>query len=214
MKESTKKKIKHEIYEWVKTIIIAAILAGLIKTFIIQAYKIPSGSMMNTLLRSDHLFVTRFIYGIKVPFTDKKILKLRKPARGEIIVFIAPFEALQPEEKIKGKKKNFIKRCIGLPGDIIEIKDKKLFVNSNITYEPYAIHIDSDIYPNELYIPRQLRLRDNFGPVTVPDNYYLMLGDNRDASYDSRFWGFVPENNIIGKALCLYWPPKRIGLIK
>lgn len=214
MKESTKNKIKHEIYEWIKTIIIAAVLAGLIKTFIIQAYKIPSGSMMRTLLIKDHLFVSRFTYGTKIPFTDKKILKMRQPARGEIIVFIAPFEALQADEKLKGKKKNFIKRCIGLPGDIIEIKDKKLFVNGTITAEPYVTHIDSDIYPNARYLPRQLRLRDNFGPVTVPDKHYFMLGDNRDASYDSRFWGFVSENSIIGKALCLYWPPKRIGLIQ
>ena len=204
MKEETRKKVKKEIWEWTKTIVIAVILAMIIRTFVIQTFKIPSGSMMNTLFPGDFLFVNKFIYGTRIPFSDKKILVLRNPQRGDIIVFKYPVD----------HKRNFIKRCIGLPGETIEIKNKKVYVNGKPLVEEYAVFRDSRIYSDDVYLSDDERKRDNYGPVIVPDNAYFMMGDNRDNSLDSRFWGFLPEKDIRGKALVLYWPPRRIGPIK
>ncbi len=204
MKEETKKKIKKEIWEWVKTIFIAIILAIIIRTFVIQTFKIPSGSMMNTLFPGDFLFVNKFIYGTRFPFSNKKILVLRKPERGDIIVFKYPVD----------HKRNFIKRCIGLPGETIEIKNKQVYVNGKPLVEAYVVFSDSRLYSNSAYLSDDERKRDNYGPIIVPDNAYFMMGDNRDNSLDSRFWGFLPEKDIRGKALVLYWPARRIGLIK
>lgn len=204
MTPETKKKVKKEVWEWTKTIVIAVILALFIRTFIVQAFKIPSGSMMDTLFAGDYLFVNKFIYGTKIPFTNKKILVFHTPQRGDIIVFKYPVDPTR----------NFIKRCIGLPGDTIDIKNKKVYVNGKPLTEPYVVFKDPQIYPRSSYIPREYSERDNFGSVTVPPNAFFMMGDNRDNSYDSRFWGFVPEENIKGEALFLYWPPKRVGLIR
>ena len=204
MTPEIKKKIKHETWEWTKTIVIAVILALFIRTFIVQAFKIPSGSMMDTLFAGDYLFVNKFIYGTRIPLTDKKILVPRTPQRGDIIVFKYPVDP----------SRNFIKRCIGLPGDTIEIKNKKVYHNGKPLVEPYVVYKDPNVYQKTNYLPKEYSDRDNFGPVTVPPNAYFMMGDNRDNSYDSRFWGFLPEANIKGEALFLYWPPKRIGLIR
>lgn len=204
MLPETKVKIKKEIREWVETIVIAMVLAFFIRTYFIQAFKIPSGSMLETLQLGDHLFVNKFVYGTKIPFTDKKIWKLREVQRGDIIVFKYPVEP----------KKDFVKRAIGLPGDEIEIQNKIVFVNDIQLNEPYSQHKDSRIIPDDPAIPQEVRPRDNLPKFKVPAGQYFVMGDNRDNSLDSRFWGFLPESNIKGKAWFIYWPLTRIRIIK
>jgi signal peptidase I len=182
----SKKKL---LLEYVEAIVTALILALVIRAFIIQAFKIPSGSMIPTLLIGDHILVNKFLYGTKIPFTDKKILIIRKPVKGDIIVFKYP----------ENPQKDFIKRAIATEGDIIEERDKIVYVNGNMITEPYAVHSD-----------RYIRLggndpRDNFGPLIVPKDKLFVMGDNRDQSYDSRYWGFVDMKEIRGKALIIYW---------
>ena len=190
--------------EWVNTGLVAVVLAWAIMSFIIQAFKIPSGSMMNTFKIGDHIFVAKFIYGVHIPFSKKYIFPLQEPKRGEIIVFQFPLDP----------KKDFIKRCIGVTGDTIEIKDKKLYVNGELQKEEYTIYADEKVYPNSRQLPVMYRNRDNLAPLVVPENSYFVMGDNRDHSYDSRFWGPLDRGSIKGKALFLYWPPKRIRIIK
>jgi signal peptidase I len=173
----------------VEAIVTALILALIIRAYIIQAFKIPSGSMIPTLLIGDHILVNKFIYGTTIPLTDKKILVLRYPEKGDIIVFKYP----------ENPKKDFIKRVIATGGDVIEEKDKVIYVNGKAAYEPYAHHFD-----------RSVRFggsdpRDNFGPIAVPKDKLFVMGDNRDQSYDSRYWGFVDMKDIRGKALMIYW---------
>jgi signal peptidase I len=184
-------KKKSTLRENIEAIIIAIILALFIRTFIVQAFKIPSGSMKNTLLIGDHILVNKFIYGIKIPFTNgKTLISLGDPEPRDIIVFKYP----------EDPKKDFIKRVIGVAGDTIEIKDKQLFVNGTLQEdEPYAIHKDPKM------IPAQFTVRDNFGPITVPENSLFVMGDNRDNSHDSRFWGFVDLKAVRGKAFLIYW---------
>jgi signal peptidase I len=184
-----------KLYEWIKSIVIALVLALLIRTFLVQAYKIPSGSMIPTLLVGDYLLVNKLAYGIKNPFTGKFIYLRRLPKRKEIVVFAYPLN----------KKLDFIKRVIGLPGDVIQIVNKKVYVNGKLLKEPYVQHTDSRVFPKEI------SPRDNFGPVKVPPGEIFVLGDNRDQSYDSRFWGFVPIQNLKGKAWIIYfsWDSQR-----
>ncbi|HBR21410.1 MAG TPA: signal peptidase I [Nitrospiraceae bacterium] len=183
---TNKKKI---IWEYAKAIITALILAMLIRTFIIQAFKIPSGSMVPTLLIGDHILVNKFLYGTKIPFSGKRMLMFKKPERGDIIVFKYP----------ENPSKDFIKRVVAVEGDVIESKNKILHVNGNMVNEPYAQHTDSSMRP------MGIEPRDNFGPVIVPKDKYFVMGDNRDVSYDSRYWGYVDMKDIKGKALILYW---------
>ncbi len=181
--------IQKKIAEWLKSIIIALILALFIRTFIVQAYKIPSGSMIPTLLVGDYLLVNKLSFGIRNPLKDDFLYRWGLPNRQEIVVFTYP----------EDKKLDFIKRVIGLPGDTVEIINKKVFVNGKPLKEPYAQFTDNTIYPKEI------SPRDNFGPVKVPPGYIFVLGDNRDQSYDSRFWGFVPIHSLKGKALIIYF---------
>lgn len=182
-------KKKHIVREYAESIIVAILLALVIRTFIVQAFKIPSGSMEDTLLIGDHLLVTKFLYGTKIPFTNTKIFKIRDPQRGDVIVFEYP----------EDPSKDFIKRVVGLPGDVVEGKEKKVFVNGKPFENPHEIHKEKEIFP------KAQNPRDTFGPVTVPPDSYFMMGDNRDRSYDSRFWGFVKSPKIKGKALIKYW---------
>jgi signal peptidase I len=182
-------KKKHIVREYAESIIIAVLLALVIRTFVVQAFKIPSGSMEDTLLVGDHLLVTKFLYGTKIPFTDTKILKIRDPQRGDVVVFEYP----------EDPSKDFIKRVIGVPGDVVEGKDKKVYVNGKLFENPHEVHKEKEI------IPKAQNPRDSFGPITVPADSYFMMGDNRDRSYDSRFWGFVKSSKIKGKALIKYW---------
>jgi signal peptidase I len=190
--------------EWVNTGLVAVVFAWIIMSFIIQAFKIPSGSMMNTLMIGDHIFVAKFIYGIHIPFSRKYFWPLQDPKRGEIIVFQFPLDP----------RKDFIKRCIGIPGDTVEIKDKKVYINGKLQEETNAVYTDEKVYPNSVHLPIMYRNRDNLGPIVVPENSYFMMGDNRDHSYDSRFWGPLERGHIKGKPLFLYWPPKRIRIVR
>jgi len=180
---------KHVIREYAESIVIAVVMALIIKAFVIQAFKIPSGSMIPTLKIGDHILVNKFIYGTKLPFSDRIIIPLRRPNRGDIIVFKFPDD----------EKKDFIKRVIGLPGDLVEIKGKKVYINGSPIDDSYAVHSDPMLYPSGI------QPRDNFGPLTVPQDSYFVMGDNRDFSLDSRYWGFVKLNKIKGKAFIIYW---------
>ena len=183
------KKKKSVFREYVEAIGIAILLALFIRTFVIQAFKIPSGSMLPTLLIGDHLLVNKFIYGIRVPFSGKVLVPLKDPKSGDIIVFKFP----------KDRSIDYIKRVVGEPGDKIEVKNKKLYRNGKLAEDPYA-H-----YTSTVVLPGSVSPKDNFGPITVPEGKYFVMGDNRDNSSDSRFWGFVETNDVLGKAMIIYW---------
>jgi signal peptidase I len=182
-------KKKHIVREYAESIIIAVILALIIRTFVVQAFKIPSASMEDTMLIGDHLLVNKFIYGIKIPFVDGRFLKIRDPQRGDVIVFEYP----------EDPSKDFIKRVIGTPGDTIQVINKKVYVNGKLYVNPHEVHKEPDM------IPEAQNPRDNMQPIKVPENSYFVMGDNRDRSYDSRFWGFVKIDKIKGLAFIKYW---------
>jgi signal peptidase I len=186
---------KSKVREWTEAIIVAVVLALIIRTFIVQAFKIPSGSMEDTLLIGDHLLVSKFSYGIPLPFTDDRFLELQLPERGDVIVFEFP----EDRDKSYFDRRDFIKRVIGTPGDTIEVRNKKVYVNGELYTIPQEVHKEPSL------VGPQYGPRDNMGPVTVPPGHYFVMGDNRDRSYDSRFWGFVPMGNIKGKAFIKYW---------
>ncbi|PWB78487.1 MAG: signal peptidase I [Candidatus Methylomirabilota bacterium] len=163
--------------QYAEAVVIAILLALVIRTFVVQAFKIPSGSMLQTLQVGDHILVNKFLYW----FTD--------PHHGDIIVFKYP----------QDEARDFIKRVIGLPGDTVEVREKQVYVNGHPLTEPYAIHLDPVMLDN----PGSSR--DNFGPVIVAPGQLFMMGDNRDYSMDSRFWGFLDEKKIRGKAFIIYW---------
>jgi signal peptidase I len=191
-KTNTETKVKRKksgLRENVEAILIAVLLALFIRTFVVQAFKIPSGSMKETLQIGDHILVNKFIYGVKIPFVQKTLIPIKEPRREDIIVFKYP----------ENPKLDFIKRVIGVEGDVIEIRNKKLYVNSKRMDRPYAIFMDS------YTIPSVYNKRDSFGPVTVPQNALFVMGDNRDNSKDSRFWGFVDLSAVKGKAFMIYW---------
>jgi signal peptidase I len=187
------KRKKSIVREYTESILIAVLLALVIRAFVIQAFKIPSGSMKPTLLIGDHILVNKFIYGIKlkVPFTaiNYTLIPVSSPQRNDVLVFIYPVDP----------KKDFIKRVIGLPGDRIQIKDKKVTINGQVLADTFGVHSDQNILP---YFEQP---RDNLGPLVVPPHKYFVMGDNRDESYDSRYWGFVDDRQLIGKALIIYW---------
>lgn len=184
---------KSIVREYAESIIIAILLALLIRAFVVQAFKIPSGSMKPTLLVGDHILVNKFLYGIKlrIPFTalNYTLIPIGSPKRNDMIVFIYPVDP----------NKDFIKRVIALPGDTVQIKNKKVFINHLPMEDPFGTHSD------QMIIPETEQPRDNTGPVIVPPNKFFVMGDNRDESYDSRYWGFVDQKDIIGKAFIIYW---------
>ena len=189
-----KKKKKSQLRETVEAVVVAFLIAIVIRTFVIQAFKIPSGSMVPTLLIGDHLLVNKFLLGtpVDVPFTDIHLFMmpgLRKPQHGDVIVFKYP----------EDPTRDFIKRVIGVEGDVVESKNKILYVNGSKRVEPYVQHVDNSLKPADI------DKRDNFGPVKVPKDSVFVMGDNRDQSYDSRFWGFVNASQIKGKAIIIYW---------
>ncbi len=185
----TKTHKKSVVREYAEAIVIALILALFIRSFIVQAFKIPSGSMIPTLLIGDHLLVNKFIYGIKNPFTGAIWISIGEPNRRDIIVFKYP----------ENPKQDFIKRVIGVAGDRIEIIDKKVYVNGEI------LEVDNAVYRDKRIFPGNVTPRDNLGPIVVPENSLFVMGDNRDNSHDSRFWKFVDLKAIKGKAFILYW---------
>lgn len=185
----TNAKKKSRLRENVEAILLAILLALFIRTFIVQAFKIPSGSMEDTLLIGDHILVSKFSYGIRMPFSNQAIIPIGEPERGDIVVFKFPGDP----------KVDYIKRVVGLPGDIVEGRDKQIFVNDQPQDHPFAVHKD-DYTIRQKYPPR-----DNFGPLTVPPESLFVMGDNRDNSNDSRFWGFVDYDELRGEAFMIYW---------
>lgn len=190
---------KSRLREYVEAILIALALALFIRTFVVQAFKIPSGSMIPTLDVGDHILVNKFSYGLnifresyfglKFPNKDINIISYKKPKRGDIVVFKYP----------EDESRDFIKRVVGVEGDSVEIKNKMVYINGVSLNEPYTIHRDTSIIPGEL------SPRDNFGPIKVPKDSIFVMGDNRDGSHDSRFWGFVNIKKVKGKAFIIYW---------
>ncbi len=212
--------VKSEVREWVESIVIALILAIVIRSYFIQPFKIPSGSMRMTLIEGDHLFVSKYMYGpillpevhtpdflmsvvktdVQWPDALKPLTKIRlpgitKPNRGDVIVFIFPDD----------RSKDFIKRLIGLPGDVVEIRDGRIFINGVMFDDPRIRNI---YYYN----------RGEYGalgtPIKVPEGKYFVLGDNSGSSHDSRYWGFVDQTDVLGRAEFIFWPFNRIRMIK
>lgn len=197
---------KSALRDWTEALLVAAILALIIRTFIIQAFKIPSGSMEDTLLIGDHLLVNKFIYGVQIPGVDGRFLTIREPQRGDIVVFEFP----EDRGLSFWQRRDFIKRLIGLPGDTVEIRDKQVYVNGKLFQIPEEVHKDATLYEplsgcDTAAFPRAQWCRDTMPPVKVPPGQYFMLGDNRDRSYDGRFWGFVDNSEIKGLAFIKYW---------
>ncbi len=183
--DKTKLKRKSVFREYVEAGLIAIILALFIRTFVIQAFKIPSGSMIPTLLVGDHILVNKFIYGIKIPFVNKTLIPIRSPQRNDVIVFIYP----------KDTSKDFIKRVIGLPGDELKMVGRKIYINGELYEDKYG-HGQMPLF----------HFGVNYGPVVkVPKGHLFVMGDNRDNSSDSRVWGFVPLESVRGEALIIYW---------
>ncbi|HOV91282.1 MAG TPA: signal peptidase I [Syntrophorhabdaceae bacterium] len=189
---------KSKTREYIESLIIAAIIAFFVRSFFIQAFKIPSSSMEPTLLIGDHLLVNRLSYVMKVPLTDIVFLTLGEPQRGDVIVFRYPVD----------KDKDFIKRVIAKAGDTVEIKDKQVYVNGKKIDDKWAYFSDNTVMPGNV------SPKDNLGPIVVPKNSFFVMGDNRDRSLDSRFWGFVEKEHLVGRALILYfsWNNKPKGI--
>ena len=181
--------------EYAEALIIAFIFLRFTQIFVLQTFYIPSGSMEKTLLIGDHLFVNRFIYGPAPSTLEKKLLPSREVHRGDIVVFRSP----------ENPAIDVVKRCVGVPGDTIDVRAKQLYINGKAVNDgSYAIHGDPISY-SELSFSDQGRRRDNYGPETVPPGHYFCMGDNRDFSYDSRFWGMLPAHLVKGRALFIYW---------
>jgi signal peptidase I len=181
--------------EYAEALIIAFIFLRFTQIFVLQTFYIPSGSMEKTLLVGDHLFVNRFVYGPTATELERRLLPQRDVQRGDIVVFRSP----------ENPSIDVVKRCVGVPGDTIDVRAKQLFINGKAVNDAsYAIHGDPITY-SELSFSDQGRRRDNFGPETVPAGHYFCMGDNRDHSYDSRFWGTLPRHLVKGRALFIYW---------
>ncbi len=176
--------------EWIEPVLIAFVLAAIIRSFIMAPFKIPSGSMEDTLLVGDQLMAIKYPYGIRLPFAPTFLVRFKDPEPGEVLVFKYP----------EDPSKDFIKRCIAVGGQTVEIRNKVVYVDGVKRDLPeHAKCIDPNI------LPAHLGPRDNMPPVTVPPEHMFMMGDNRDNSNDSRFWGFVPYENVIGRAVIIWW---------
>lgn len=217
-REKREKTRQEKTVDWIEAILFALVAAFIIKSFFIQSYMVFSGSMERTLLINDFLFVNRLKYSTNLPFTSEELIRYRNPQRGDIIVFKFPIDG-----------RPFVKRCVGLPGDTVEVRNKILFVNGKSFDEPFAVHIDPDrTFPHlrelsaagvtqeqyqkiwedgEFYRNSYIGMtaRDNFGPVVVPKDHYFMMGDNRDNSDDSRFWGPLHRKYVIGTPFLYYF---------
>jgi signal peptidase I len=184
---------KSTLREYFESILVAVVLALFVRTFVFQAFKIPTGSMKPNLLVGDHLIVNKFIFAPAVSGLERALLPMRPIERGDIIVFKFPEE---PE-------RDFIKRVIGLPGETVELKNQTVLINGQALTEPYAHYL----FPAAAEGQMEGDLRRKYGPVTVPDAHFFMMGDNRDDSQDSRFWSspFLPQSYVKGRALFIYW---------
>jgi len=190
--ESFKKSTLREYFE---SIVIAVILALFIRTFVVQAFKIPTGSMENNLLIGDHLLVNKLVFAPTASPIERALMPISTIKRGDVIVFKYPEE---PE-------RDFIKRVIGLPGETLEVREKKVYINGKPLDEPYVHFLQPPTTSSELSEVTSYDVRERYGPVTIPSDQYFMMGDNRDNSQDSRYWGFMPRDLVKGKALVIYW---------
>lgn len=179
---------KKFVKDYLEPILIAVLIALFIRTFVVQAFKIPSSSMEPALLVGDHLMVNKFIYGLRIPSTNTKFFQYKKPQRGDIIVFIYP----------KDHSKDFIKRVIGTEGEKVQIIHNKIYINDRLIDDPWGHFIRTGR-------SESLQSMENFGPVVVPKDSLFVMGDNRDNSLDSRFWGYVNLNAVLGKAFIIYF---------
>jgi signal peptidase I len=187
---------KRPYRETLEALIIAAIFLRFANTFVVQTFYIPSGSMEETLLVGDHLFVNRFIYGPTATGLERGLLPHRGIERGDVVIFRSP----------EDPRTDLVKRCVGLPGDRVELVDKRLHVNGEpVDDSAFTQHTDATTYPDVGSLGEQARRRDQFGPESVPAGHYFCLGDNRDESYDSRFLGPIPRELIKGRAFMIYW---------
>ena len=197
-------------WEWTKIFQVAVIVFLIVRTFLVEAFKIPSGSMEHTLLVGDFLLVNKLVYGAEVPFTHQRLPKIRAPQRGDVIVFDYP----------RDLSKNFVKRLVGMPGDTLEMRDGVLFRGGRRVTEEYVEHSDQDydspeddFYWQREYLVRSASAaetayhpsRNTWGPLVVPEKNYFVLGDNRDNSLDSRYWGFVADSLVTGRPLVIYY---------
>ncbi|MFA4888330.1 MAG: signal peptidase I [Candidatus Omnitrophota bacterium] len=190
------RKNKSVIREWIESLLWAAFIAFcVVRPFIVQVFKIPTGSMRPTLVEGDLIMVNKFLYGAKIPFTDWRLPALRQPKRGDVVVFIYP----------EDRSKDYIKRLIALPGESVEIKNGTIYINGQPLLEPQ--------FSQRFYYNRG-DFANEGQKIIVPKDSFFMLGDNSGSSKDSRYWGFVPHKNILGKAFLIYWPPQRIRMVK
>ncbi len=203
------RRVGRGLFEWAKSVSLALLLFLVLRAFLVEAFKIPSGSMEGTLLVGDFLLVNKLVYGAEVPFTGKRLPAIRQPANGDVIVFQWP----------EDPTKNFVKRLVGLPGDTVGMKDGVLVRNGQYLNERYTRHVDPHYDPSgdefhwqRGFLTRVARAertyrpsRNNWGPLVVPAGHYFVLGDNRDNSLDSRYWGFVPDSLVRGSPLIVYY---------
>ena len=180
---------KSTLREYAEALLMAFVLALFIRSFIVQAFKIPSGSMQPTLEVGDHILVNKFAYGVRLPVVGTNLLPLGQPLRGDVVVFEYPLDP----------SKDYIKRVVGVGGDLVQIRNKHIYINGSLWNDPHTYFAEGD-RGGQGSSPR-----DTFGPVTVPPGHVFVMGDNRDHSYDSRFWGFVDLNDVRGKAFLIYW---------
>ncbi len=182
--------------EYLEALLIAVIFATFARAFVLQAFKIPTGSMEENLLVGDHVLVNKFVYGPTASPLERMLLPNRAARRGDVVVFKYPDDP----------SRDFIKRCLGLAGDSVEIVDKSLLINGEPVDESAYVHFEDErTYPRHPLLAERYRLRDNFGPYTVPEGHLFCMGDNRDNSHDSRFWGPVPTSYVKGRAFMIYW---------
>src|SRR5512142_2032501 len=186
---------KSTLREYFESIVIAVILALFVRTWVVQAFKIPTGSMENNLLVGDHLLVNKFALGPTATSLERALLPIKDIRRGDVIVFKYPED---PE-------RDFIKRVIGLPGETLEVKDKRVYINGRRLEEPYVHYLEPPAGPSAYHEVTSYDLRERYGPVKIPADKYFVMGDNRDNSQDSRYWGFLPREYVKGRALMIYW---------
>jgi signal peptidase I len=221
-------KAKSKWREQLESVLLALFIALCFRGFVVDHYLVPTGSMVPTIGISDRLLALKFFYGAKVPFTEKMLPGIRAPRPGDIVVFQSPLyqqpgvvkRALHPIIyslsfgflSIDKQPRFFVKRCIGVPGNVVQIIDKRVYIDGELQrgWWPEYHHDSTVIPPGDDLITR----RDYFGPISVPEGHYFMMGDNRDESYDSRFWGFVDEKHIYARAIFRIWPLHRLGILR
>ena len=186
---------KSTIREYWEALLIAIVFVNFARVFVFQAFKIPSGSMEDNLKVGDHIVVNKFVYGPTGDGLLSKLVPLRDVRRGDIVVFRSP----------EDPRIDFVKRVVGLPGETIAVRGKKVLIDGKVLDEPYVLFIDKRTFPEGQYLPEPYRSRDYFGPFKIPPGHYFAMGDNRDNSRDSRFWGTVPRGYIKGRAFMVYW---------